>query len=112
VPVVLGGVVAVMLFPVHAKLRGALGRFSRLSPGTVTLGALLVLAGPLTLLGWKASAVAVDLLAATSVTGIIDFGERQFQRIAQLFGMNAGGLEALRTTLGDAATTVSSTVGR
>jgi predicted PurR-regulated permease PerM len=111
IPVLLGGIAAVVFYPLHAWIRGRSRRWARVSPAIVTIGALLVILGPMTGLAYRAVITANELLSGTSLGDIVAFGERLLRSVGRSVGADVTELEMLRGSATQAAARASEWVG-
>ncbi len=107
VPVILGAIAAVVLYPLHARLGARSRRWRRASPSILTAATLALILGPVTGIAWKAVLTANDLISGTSIGDITAFGERTIRRLGRSIGADAAELEMLRGAASDAATRAS-----
>src|SRR5687767_3932408 len=63
VPIILGGLLALILYPLEKKLAPKLGRFGRFTPAILTLGALILGVIPFVFFGLKAASTISQFLA-------------------------------------------------
>ncbi len=89
-PVALGGIFAVVLAPLHARIRRSLGAASPMAPAIVTIGSLLVLVTPVTWMTWEAIMAANELLGGGAIAHVGAFGERSVRSIGAWIGVDAG----------------------
>lgn len=112
VPVILGGIAAVMLHPVHVRLAARSRYWAKFSPYAITTAIVIVILGPVTGVAWKAVLTANDLITGTTIGDITSFGERMIRRLGRSIGADEAELEMLRSSAADSARQASEAIGR